>query len=129
MGKVYEEIEIEGEKVKVKIDTASDFPLAIRKELIDKLKLPLSPRKAQASREENGETIKVREDVWLARIKIRNCEFALPQFVVEAHGENLLGNPILQALGAKINEKNETVDFDSDMCPRGATGEVMGEII
>jgi predicted aspartyl protease len=128
MGKIYEEIEIEGRPVKVKIDTASDFALCLRRETIDELKLPLSPRKAQTSREENGETIKVREDVWVARIKIRGCEFAAPQFVIEAHGENLLGNPILQALGAKIDEKNETVDFDSDMCPRGDTGEVMGTL-
>lgn len=128
MGKIYEEIEIEGKPVRVKIDTASDFALCLRRETINELKLPLSPRKAQAFREENGKTIEIREDVWLARIKIRDCEFAVPQIVIEAHGENLLGHPILQALGAKIDEKHKKFDFDSDMCPRGATGEVMGTL-
>ena len=69
------------------------------------------------------------EPVWLARIKIRSCEFAVPQIVVEASGENLLGNPILQTLGIKIDEGNEEFTFDPRMCPRGRTGELMGEII
>ena len=129
MGKIYEDIIIEGKKVKVKIDTASDIPLCLRKEVIDKLKLSKSPLKAKLFREEGGKTRGYSEPVWLARIKIKGSEFGAPQLVVEAKGENLLGHPILQALGAKIDEEKETFTFDPIMCPRGSTGEVRGEII
>ena len=129
MGKIYEEIEIEGKKVSVKIDTASDIPLCLRKEVIKKLKLSKSPLKAKLFREEEGKTREYLEDIWLARIKIKGCEFAVPQLVVEAKGENLLGHPILQALGAKIDEEKEEFTFKPQMCPRGETGEVIGEII
>ena len=129
MGKIYEDIEIEGKMVRVKVDTASDFPLALTKETIERLNLPLSPRKAITFREEEGKRREYREDVWLARIKIGNCEFAVPQVVVVASGENLLGHPILQTLGAKIDEKKERMVFDMEKCPRGETGELMGRII
>jgi len=129
MGNIYEDIEIEDKKIPVKIDTASEFPLALRKEVIEELKLKKSPLKAKVTREEEGETKEHLEPVWLARIKIKSCEFGVPQIVVEAKGGNLLGNPILQALGAKINEENEEFTFNPRMCPRGETGELMGEII
>ena len=130
MGKIYEEIEVEGERVRVKIDTASDFPLALRREIIEQLNLPLSPKKAKTSREEGGRKVENIEDVWVARIKIGDCEFGSPQHVVEALGEdNLLGHSVLQALGAKIDEKNERVVFDMRMCPRGERGELTGKII
>lgn len=129
MGKIYEEIKIEGKKVKVKVDTASDAPLCLRKEVIKKLKLSKSPLKAKLFREEEGKTREYLEDIWLARIKIKGCEFAVPQLVIEAKGENLLGHPILQALGAKIDEEKETFTFNPIMCPRGSTGEVRGEIV
>lgn len=129
MGRIYEEIEIEGEPIKVKIDTASDIALCLRKEVIKKLKLSKSPLKAKVFREEEGKTREYLEDIWLARIKIKDCEFGAPQLVIESSGENLLGHPILQALGAKIDEKKKKFTFDPKMCPRGETGEIRGEIV
>ena len=126
MGKIYEEIEVEGEKVKVKVDTASDFALSLRRETIEKLKLPLSPKKALLRTEEGPKE----SPVYLARVKIGKCEFGSPQIVVEAFGDdNLLGHPILQALDANIDEKNKKIVFDSDMCPRGNRGGITGKII
>ena len=48
---------------------------------------------------------------------------------MEASGENLLGHPILQALGAKIDEEKKTFTFDNEKCPTGVTGDVTGEIV
>ena len=130
MGIIYENIEIEGKKIPVKIDTGSDFALALRKEVIEKLKLKKSPLKPKVTREEEGETKEHLEPVWLARIKIKNCEFGSPQLVVEAFGEdNLLGHPVLQALGAKVDEDKEIVIFDMQKCPRGCRGGITGKII
>ena len=127
MGNIYEDIIIEGKKIPVKIDTASEFALALKKEVIENLKLIPHPTAKALLKTEEGEK---ESPVWLARIKIKNCEFGSPQTIVEAFGENnLLGNPILQALGAKIDEDKETVVFDMQKCPRGETGELMGEII
>jgi len=128
MGIVYEEIEIEGKPVKVKIDTGSDFELALRKEVIEKLKLKEAPFKAKIFREE-GKIREYFEPMWFARTKIRSCEFPVPLRVIEASGENLLGHPILQALGVKIDEENETFTFDPIMCPKGVKGGITGYII
>ena len=129
MGIIREEIEIEREPIKVKIDTASDFELALRKEVIEKLKLKKAPFKAKIFREEEGKTREYFEPMWFARTKIKKCEFPVPLRVIEASGENLLGHPILQTLGAKIDEKKKKFTFDPKMCPRGETGEIRGEII
>lgn len=129
MGIIFEEVEINGKKIKVKVDTGSDFPLCLKKEIINKLKLPLSPLKAKIFREDGTERTEVFENVWTARIKIRGCEFGVPQHVIEAHGDNLLGHPILQALGAKVDEAEEKVVFDMDKCPTGSVGGPTGEVI
>jgi predicted aspartyl protease len=129
MGIVYEEIEIEGQPVKVKIDTGCDFPLALRREVIEQLKLHLSPLKAKTFREEEGKVREILENVWLARIKICGCEFAVPQNVIEASGENLLGHPILQALQAKVDEEKHKLVFDPDKCPKGSKGGITGIIL
>jgi predicted aspartyl protease len=128
MGKIYEEIEVEGEKVIVKIDTASDFELALRKEVIEKLKLKRAPFKAKVFREEEGKMKEYSEPMWFARTKIKGCEFPTPLKIIEASGENLLGHPILQALSAKIDEENKTFTFEPRMCPKGFTGELRGKI-
>lgn len=129
MGKIYEEIEIEGKPFKVKLDTGSDFELTLRKEVIEELKLQKAPFKAKTFREEEGKTREYLESMWFARTKIRGCEFPTPLRVIEASGESLLGHPILQALGAKIDEENETFTFDPIMCPKGCRGGITGKII
>lgn len=127
MGIIFEEIEIEGKKVKVKVDTGSDFALCLRKEVIEDLKLVKHPKARAILFTEEG---KKETSVYLARIKIQGCSFASPQIVVEAFGEdNLLGHPILQALGAIVDEKTEKVIFDMDKCPTGRAGGITGEII
>ena len=127
MGKIYEEIEIEGKKIKVKIDTGSDFALSLKKEVIKKLGLQKHPKAYALLKTEEGEK---KSPVWFVRTKIKGCEFGAPQLVVEAFGEdNLLGHPILQALGAKVDEDKEEFSFDPIMCPRGCRGGITGEII
>ena len=126
MGRIYEEIEIEGKLIKVKIDTGSDFPLCLKKNIIKKLKLIKHPKKAILLTEEGPKET----PVYLANIKIGCCNFGPPQLVVEAFGEdNLLGHPILQSLQAKVDEKKHKLVFDCDKCPTGTTGEKIGEII
>lgn len=127
MGKIYEDIEINGKKVKVKVDTGSDFPLSLRRDVIKKLNLKKHPTaKALLFTEEGTKE----SPAYMARIKIKDCEFGSPQTVVEAFGEdNLLGHPILQALDAKVDEKKKKITFKSEMCPRGSRGGITGYII
>ena len=126
MGNIHEEIEIEGKLIKVKIDTGCDFPLALKKEVIEKLNLTKHPKKALLFTEEGTK----KSDVYLANVKIGNCNFGVPQVVVEAFGEeNLLGHPILQALGAKVDEDKEIVIFNMSKCPKGVKGGITGKII
>ena len=126
MGNIYEDIEIEGKPIKVKIDTASDFALSLRKEVIKKLKLQKHPKKAILLTEEGEKE----SSVWLANIKIGCCKFGPPQLVVEAFGkDNLLGHPILQTLQAKVDEKKHKLVFDCDKCPIGTIGDKKGKII
>ena len=127
MGRIYEKIEIEGKKVKVKIDTGSDFPLCLRKDIIKKLGLKPHPTAKAELHTEEG--IKY-SPAYLATIKIKGCRFGAPQIVVEAFGEdNLLGHPILQALDAKINEERGIIEFDKDKCPRGSAGGITGRML
>ena len=126
MGIIYEEIEIEGKPIKVKIDTGSDFPLCLKKEVIKKLKLVKHPKKALLFTEEGTKET----PVYLANIKVGCCNFGPPQVVVESFGEdNLLGHPILQTLQAKVDEEKHKLIFDCDKCPIGTTGDKRGKII
>lgn len=128
MGEIYEEIEIEGIKKKVKIDTGSDFALCLRKEVIEELKLIKHPTaKAIIYREEKGKLIPDYSPVYLANIKIKNCP-AYVEKIVEAFGQNnLLGHPILQLFKAKIDEEKEELIIGK--CPTFTTGGKTGEII
>jgi len=126
MGKIYEEIDIDGKKVKVKIDTGSDFALCLKKEVIKKLGLKKHPKAYAILKTEEGDK---KSPAYLANIKIGCCKFGVPQLVVEAFGEdNLLGHPILQSLQAKVDEEKHKIVFDCDKCPIGNTGEKTGEI-
>ncbi len=127
MGRIYEEIEVDGRKVRVKVDTGSDFPLALKRDIIRKLKLKKHPTAKALLDTEEG---RKESPAYMARIKIKGCEFGSPQPIVEAFGEdNLLGHPILQALGAKIDEKKERIIFDMTRCPTGSRGGVTGKIV
>ncbi|MHA1852543.1 MAG: hypothetical protein ACTSUF_03440 [Candidatus Heimdallarchaeaceae archaeon] len=126
MSRIYEEIEVEGKKIKVKIDTASDFPLCLRKEVIEKLGLKDSGKKALLFREENGKMIPEPTPIYLAEIKIKNCPPYVEK-ITEAFGENLLGHPVLQMYGAKIDEEKEKLIINE--CPTFfRTGEIRGKI-
>jgi predicted aspartyl protease len=115
MSRIYEEIEIEGKKVKVKIDTGSDFPLSLRKELINELGLPMHPTiKAQVFREEEGKPKTELEPTWTAETNIRGCKLILP--IVEAKGDNLLGNTLLQKMKASIDAGKDGISFTE--CPK-----------
>jgi len=126
MGIIYKEIEIEGKPVNLKVDTGSDFALSLKREIIEELKLQKHPKTYALLKTEEGDK---KSPVYLARIKISSCEFGAPQLVVEAFGEdNLLGHPILQALGAKVDEEKEIVIFDMQKCPKGIKGGITGKI-
>ena len=124
MGQIFEEIEVEDQRVKVKIDTGSDFPLSLKKELIEKLKLVRHPTaKALIISEERG---LVESPAYIARVKVRGCEIP-PTVVVEATGENILGHPIMQLLKAKVDEEKEKLIIER--CPEFFFGEFRGKII
>jgi len=127
MGRVYEDMKIEGKNVKVKVDTGSDFPLSLIRETIKRLKLKKHPTAKALMFTEEGEK---ESPAYLARVKIKGCEFGAPQLIVESFGkDNLLGHPILQALGAKVDEDKEKITFDARKCPTGSVGGVTGKII
>ena len=124
MGKIYEEIKVNDKKVKVKVDTGSDLPLCLRKDVIEKLKLKKHPTAiAKFFTEEKGY---VESPTYFANIRLKKCN-PYPVVVVEATGENLLGHPVLQVFEAKIDEKKEELIIDK--CPVFRTGEVTGKII
>ena len=58
MGRIYENIEIDGKKVRVKVDTGSDFPLALKGDVIRKLKLKKHPTAKALLFTEEGPIIK-----------------------------------------------------------------------
>jgi len=121
MSRIYEEIEVEGHKVRVKIDSGSDFPLCLRRETIEQLGLKDSGKKALLIREEYGKAIQEPTPIYLAEIKVNGCPMFVER-VTEAFGENLLGHPILQLLGAKVDEKNDKLEIN---CPPSfRTGEL-----
>jgi len=125
MGRIYEEIEIEGKKVQVKIDTASDFPLCLRREIIEELGLKDSGKRALLFREENGKNIAEPTPIYLAEIKMRDCP-AYVERVTESYGENILGHPVLQMFGVKIDEKTEKLTV---ICPTSFSfGELRGKM-
>ena len=127
MGRIYEEIEVEGKRVKVKVDTGSDFPLCLKANVIKELNLKQHPTARAKLKTEEG--VKY-SPAYLAKIKIRGCTFGIPQLIVETTGEdNLLGHPILQALGAKLDENKEIFIFDMDKCPKGSAGGKTGKIV
>lgn len=124
MGKIYEEIKVNDKKVKVKIDTGSDLPLCLKKDVIKKLKLKKHPTAiAKFFTEEKGY---VESPAYIANIRMKNCN-TYPTVIVEATGENLLGHPLLQVFEAKIDEKKEELIIDK--CPIFRTGEKTGKII
>ena len=134
MGRIYEDIVVEGKKVKAKADTGSDFPLALRMELIRELGLEKHPTiKASVIREENGKTIKDLEPTWTADIKIQKCRLTVP--VVEAKGENLIGNTLLQRLKTDIDIENDKMTVrDCPTLPWSIDGkrrifELMGDFV
>lgn len=127
MGRIYENIMVDGKKVRVKVDTGSDFPLCLTRKTIRELNLKKHPTAKALMFTEEGTK---ESPAYMARVKIKRCELGSPQAIVEASGpDNLLGHPILQAFDAKIDEEKERVIFDMRKCPTGSIGGMTGMIV
>jgi len=107
VGRIYEEIKVNGVSVKAQIDTGTDMTY-IDEDLLRAMGL-VSTQKMNASL---AGRMDIPINLYIAEIKIRGCSI----FQVVGGGKtNIIGNDILQKFNAVVDEEKGTVEFKR--CP------------
>ncbi|MDP2671991.1 MAG: hypothetical protein Q8O68_00590 [Candidatus Daviesbacteria bacterium] len=102
MGRIYEEIVIDGIKTKFLIDTGSDLVS------VDRSIYPKLVEKTEFSIPTNTATGVIKKRIGIGELNIRGCK--IKAIIGENHPldhQNKIGSSLLQDLGATIDEQND----------------------
>ncbi len=104
MGEIREKLKIKENEIEVIVDTGSDH-VVVREDLLQEMGIKPVKEETASFADESRKRV----NVYLEDVEVRN--YKIPAVVIIGGRKNLLGRIVLQQLGAKIDQTNDTITY------------------